>query len=69
LLAAADDADRLHRIFSTPKRDVSPEDLAWYEAEPQVFLRRAVRYPAAIEPALLPGIAGWLRGLAGGRPA
>jgi hypothetical protein len=69
LLDAADDVDRIHRLNLTPGRDASPEDLAWYGAEPQRRMRRATRYAARVEPALLPGIAEWLRALAGGRPA
>jgi hypothetical protein len=69
LLDAADDVDRIHRINNTPKRDVSREELDWYDAEPQRALRRATRYAATVEPVLLPGIAAWLRALAGGRPA
>jgi hypothetical protein len=66
LLKAANDADRIHRINMTPGRDVSPEDHAWVSAEPQVTLRRAVSF--TVGPSL-PGIAEWLRALAGGRPA
>jgi hypothetical protein len=69
LLDAADDVDRIHRINVTPQRDVSPEDHAWHRAEPQRALRRATRYAATVEPVLMPGIAAWLRALAGGRPA
>jgi hypothetical protein len=59
LLQAAADVERIHTIGTTPRRDVSPGDLAWWEHADRAPLRRLPRGD-------LPPIAQWLRTLAGG---